>query len=177
MTATISGGSAGMAMQWQSSPDNSVWSNIAGANSSTYNAPTATAGTTYYRMMITDNFPNCADPLSNVLTIIVQPDATVSVAPVTSEICLGGTSLLTATITGGSSNLTIQWQSNTNGGGWQIVPGATATTYLAPGTDVGSVLYRVQITDGFSDCSDPLSNQVTVIVRGRCNSLCSTSEQ
>jgi hypothetical protein len=140
LTATITGGSAGLSMQWQSSPDNSVWSNIPGANSTSYNAPTSVAGTTYYRMMITDNFPNCADPLSNVLTILVQPDATVSLAPLTNEICLGGTALLTATITGGSSNLTIQWQSNTNGGGWQIVPGATSSTYLAPGAVLGTTL-------------------------------------
>ncbi|HJW30890.1 MAG TPA: hypothetical protein VJ508_16765, partial [Saprospiraceae bacterium] len=165
ITAVVTGGSSGMVMQWQSSPDNSVWSNIPGANSTTYSAPTTVAGTTYYRMVITDNQPNCSDPVSNVVTIIVQPDATVSLAPITSEICIGGTSLLTATITGGSSNLTIQWQSNTNGGGWQVVSGATGNTYLAPGTVTGSVLYRVQITDNFSDCSDPLSNTVTVVIR------------
>ena len=35
-------------------------------------------------MMITQasTFPNCADPISNVLTIIVQPDATVNVTPI-----------------------------------------------------------------------------------------------
>lgn len=165
ITATIVGGSSGMVMQWQSSPDNNTWSNISGANSPTYNAPTTIAGTTYYRMIITDNLPDCNDPVSNVIPVIVQPDAIVSLSPVTSEICLGGLSLLTASITGGSSNLTIQWQSNTNNAGWVVIAGETGTTYNAPGSVTGSVLYRIQITDGFSDCSDPLSNTVTVVIR------------
>jgi hypothetical protein len=114
LTAVINGGSAGMIMQWQSSPDNTVWTNIPEQIA----LPTAhrlqLQVPTYYRMVISDSFPNCADPVSNVLTIIVQPDATVTVTPVTSEICLGGTSLLTATITGGSSkpdhSMAIQYQ-------------------------------------------------------------------
>src|SRR4029077_11579055 len=112
-----------------------------------YLAPSGVAGTTYYRIIITDPLPDCSDPVSNVLTIIVTPSATVTLTPPSSEICLGGISLLTANITGGSSGLTIQWQSNTNSVGWQVVPGVTTSTYNAPGLVTGSVLYRVQITD------------------------------
>ncbi|HJW29827.1 MAG TPA: hypothetical protein VJ508_11380, partial [Saprospiraceae bacterium] len=165
ITAVVTGGSSAMTFQWQSSTDNTNWTDIVGANSTSYSAPTNTPGVTYYRIVITDNLSGCSDPVSGSVSVTVVPDATVSLAPVTSEICIGGTSLLTATITGGSSNLTIQWQSNTNGGGWQVVAGATSPTYLVTGTVTGSIQYRVQITDNFSDCSDPLSNTVTVVVQ------------
>jgi hypothetical protein len=165
ITATITGGSGAMTFQWQSSPDDITWFDIAGANSSSYSAPTTTPGSTYYRIVITDNLSDCSDPISAAVLVIVNPDAVVTVDPPISEICLGGTSLLTATITGGSSNLQIQWQSNTNGGGWQVVPGATSATYLVTGIVTGTIQYRVQITDSFSGCNDPLSNTVTVAVQ------------
>jgi hypothetical protein len=113
--------------------------------------------------VITDNFSDCSDPISNVVSVIVQPDATVSVAPASSEICIGGSALLTATVVGGSSALTI------NGNlilvYWSNISGETGTTYTALGTVVGTTTYRVVITDPNSDCSDPVSNAVTVVVR------------
>jgi hypothetical protein len=97
---------------------------------------------------------------------VVRADATVSVAPVTSEVCIGGTAILTATISGGSLTLTQQWQSSADGtSGWTDIPGATATTYSAPTTTAGTTYYRIIITDPASDCSDPISNVVNVIVQ------------
>ncbi len=50
----------GITYQWQSSPDNSNWTNISGATSATYTA-TTTAGTTYYKLVTTCS----AGPTSN----------------------------------------------------------------------------------------------------------------
>jgi choice-of-anchor A domain-containing protein len=47
-TTAASGGSGTLEYQWQSSPDNSTWTNISGATLSTYDAPSISA-TQYYR--------------------------------------------------------------------------------------------------------------------------------
>ncbi|HJW31409.1 MAG TPA: hypothetical protein VJ508_19405, partial [Saprospiraceae bacterium] len=163
LTAVITGGSSSQSYQWQSSSNNIDWGNIAGATGTSYLVPNTVPGTTYYRFILTDNLPDCSDPISNVLTIVIQPDATVTVTPPSSEICIGGSALLTANITGGSSSLTIQWQ--VNGGSWANIPGATSTTYAAPGNAVGTLLYRVMITDPGPDCSDPVSTSVSVVTK------------
>jgi chitinase len=94
ITALITGGSSGMILQWQSSTDNFNWNDIPGANSTSYNAPTSSPGTTYYRIVITDPLSDCSDPVSTSVSVLVQPDATVSLSPVTSEVCIGGTHYL-----------------------------------------------------------------------------------
>ena len=48
----------------------------------TFPAPTTTPGLTYYRVTITDPGSDCSDPVSSSLTVLVQPDATVSVADI-----------------------------------------------------------------------------------------------
>jgi len=120
VTAGITGGSSGLIMQWQSSSNNSVWFNIPGANTNNYAAPTATAGTTWYRITLTDPNGSCADPTSNSVSVLVVPDPVVNVSIQSAEICVGGSSLLTATITGGSSQQSLQWQSSPNGTTWSI---------------------------------------------------------
>src|SRR4030095_3827061 len=166
LTATITGGSSGLTQQWQSSPDGTNgWVNIPGETSITFQAPTSSTGTTYYRIVITDLFSDCSDPVSNTVSVLVQPDATVSIAPPTTDVCIGGTAILTATITGGSSALTIQWQSSPNGlNTWSNPGSGNGTTYSAITSSAGTTYYRVMITDNFSDCSDPISNVISVIV-------------
>jgi hypothetical protein len=101
LTATITGGSGTLTQQWQSSPDGTNgWSDISNETFPTFSAPTAITGTTYYRIVITDNQSGCSDPVSNVVSVLVQPDATVSVAPFTTDVCVGGTAILTATVCG-----------------------------------------------------------------------------
>ncbi|MCW3071408.1 MAG: hypothetical protein JWO44_1298 [Bacteroidetes bacterium] len=52
-TLTVSGytAAAGITFQWQSSPDNSTWTNIAGATSASYTA--TVSSTTYFRCVVT----------------------------------------------------------------------------------------------------------------------------
>ena len=136
LTATVTGGSSTYTSQWQSSLNGTTgWADISGATSTTYSAPTTTAGTTYYRILINNTESDCSNPISNVVSVLVQPDATISISPLTNNVCVGGSVLLTATITGGSSLLyVIQWQSSPNGSSsWVNIGGANNTTY-APST-------------------------------------------
>ncbi len=165
LTATVTGGSTQLTYQWQSSPaGQDIWGNIGGATLSTYSAPTTTAGNTDYRVIITDGVSGCSDPVSNPVLVIVRPDATVSIAPSTSQVCLGGAVTINATIVGGSTSLTLQWESSSDQTNWAVIPGATAQGYNPPTSATGTLYYRIVVTDLVSGCSDPVSNTASVVV-------------
>ncbi len=69
-TVTPTGGTGSYTYQWQSSPDNSNWTNISGATSATYAAGALTA-LTYFRRVETSG--SCGSVNSNVITVTVQP--------------------------------------------------------------------------------------------------------
>lgn len=99
-TVAASGGAGTLAYQWQSSPNNSVWTNISGATALTYDAPVLNQ-TTYYRRKVTDGCNVVA--YSNTITISFTytapaPVATFTASPTT--ILVGQT----VTFTNTSSN-------------------------------------------------------------------------
>jgi len=56
--------------QWQSSPDSLTWTNISGANASSYTIPATLTATTYYQRLIIDN---CAQSVaSNVVKVTLD---------------------------------------------------------------------------------------------------------
>jgi hypothetical protein len=66
-----SGGVAPYSYQWQSSPNNSTWTNIPGASSQNYQ-PGALSATTYYKQIQT-SLMGCGSVGTNVVTINVTP--------------------------------------------------------------------------------------------------------
>ena len=68
-TASLSLTSSSGAIQWQSSPNNSTWTNISGATAASYTTPALTT-TTYYRAVVTSG--SCTPANSNVLTITIS---------------------------------------------------------------------------------------------------------
>jgi len=68
----ISNGTGSHSYQWQSSPDNSVWSNIAGANDPSYTVPTNVNGTTYYRVQYQSSGHGCNIVNSNVYEVEIK---------------------------------------------------------------------------------------------------------
>ena len=107
-------------IQWQSSPDNSVWSDVAsGGTSATYSTPTLTS-TTYYRANVTNSI--CASAQSNVLTVTVNNPAVLTNTPAT--ICGAGTATLGASASSGS---TLNWYAAASGGS-AIGTGTSFTT-------------------------------------------------
>src|SRR6185437_3946288 len=107
------GGSVVYTYQWQSSPDNTTWTNITGATATSL--ATASMGNltaiTYYRRQETDN-AGCGSGYSTVITITVDaPLANGSVGS-NQTICNGATPAGLANITspsGGSGTYTYQW--------------------------------------------------------------------
>jgi hypothetical protein len=139
-TVAVSGGS-GTTYQWQYSPNNSTWSNVAAGTptGSTYGTPNAAsttinaisaAGTYYYRCMIGGN-NGCDGGVSSSLTLTVTPEPASTVPTYTvNPICTGGSSVVSVTASNGTGTYTYQWQYST----------ALAGTYanVIAGTPAGS---------------------------------------
>jgi uncharacterized protein (UPF0179 family) len=167
LTADLSGGSAAATYQWQSSGSiTGPWADVSGATGVSYDAPTGAAGTFYYRVRIIDPSSGCETPVSNSVTVIVQPDAVIDASVDNAEVCLDGLAVLTAALTGGSTSAVLIWQNSSNAGGPFVdIPGATGASYSAPTDQIGVIYYRVRVDDPGSDCADPNSNAVSVTVR------------
>ncbi|CAL2112086.1 protein of unknown function [Tenacibaculum sp. 190130A14a] len=168
-TATVSvtaTGGVSLSYQWQSSTTSGgSFSNIASANSASYSAPTTSAGTTYYRVVITDSASGCNSVTSGEAEVIVNADPSITAQPTaTQTVCEGGTATVSVTATGGVS-LSYQWQSSTtSGGSFSNIASANSASYSAPTTSAGTTYYRVVITDSASGCNSVTSNEAEVIV-------------
>ncbi|MFT3827389.1 MAG: gliding motility-associated C-terminal domain-containing protein [Chitinophagaceae bacterium] len=97
------GGSTGSVVNWQSSLDNSSWSNFAPANTATTYSVNGVTTTTYYRTIVKSGV--CAADTSNIATVnyVNVPFPAATYNPADATICHGDSLLLNATITIGTS--------------------------------------------------------------------------
>jgi len=153
------GGNGTITYQWQSSPNNSTWTNISGATALTY-APGTLTATTYYHLVSTSSGVNVT---SGTATVTVYPQlVSGAISPATQTInysTAAGTLTATAA-TGGNSSYTYQWQSSPNNSTWTNISGATALTY-APGTLTATTYYHLIST---SNGASVTSGSATVTV-------------
>ena len=140
--AAATGGNGAITYQWQSSTNNSTWTNISGATSANYTTSALTANT-YYRRQATSatcGTISSTGALVTVYTNFTQPD------PTAATICPGSTNTFTlAAATGGSGAITYQWQSSTNNSTWTNISGATAVNYTTSAL-TANTYYRRQAT-------------------------------
>lgn len=163
-TVAPSGGSGTYTYQWQKSPDNSTWTDISGATSSTF-SPGALTATTYYRRQ--DSSGSIGPKTTNSITITVSPLATYG------DLTSGDQTLNApadpANITfstppsSGLGTISYQWfyqdgivscPTGTITSGWISISGATASNYDPPSGLTASRTYAVQVT-GTNICSTP----------------------
>ncbi len=119
------------------------WSNGASGNQQTVN-PTET---TTYTLTVTDangctNIPDANDSVRIVVN--PRPDATIQASP--STICLGGSSVLTVTTTGGTAPYTFQWNQNLGTNDSVTVSPTQTTTYEVIVTDANGCSDTAQVT-------------------------------
>lgn len=164
--ATLTGGSSSVSYQWQNSPDGlNGWVNVGSPNTAIYTVSPAIVGVHYYRIVVSDPLSGCSQPVSNVISVTVSPDAGVTASPVLTEVCIDGAALLTSIISGGSSQVSQQWESSSSlSGPWSDIAGETNTTYTAPTNIPGTLYYRTRIIDNITGCSQPYSSILTVTV-------------
>jgi gliding motility-associated-like protein len=153
-TALSLTGSAGT-IQWRSSTDNSNYYDIAGANSSTYNATNVTV-TTYYNAAVTNN--SCSTVTSGTVSITVVPASVAgSIAGGNVSVCSGSSNSTTLTLSGYTG--TIQWQSSTNNSTFTNITGATSATYTASNVNT-TTYYRAVVINGA--CSSDITSSVSI---------------
>lgn len=137
LNLTGQSGSAGITYQWQSSPDNTTWTDIASATSSSYTATPTT--NTYYRVVVTCSNTSQSAPTAGFQVTVNSPTIT-STTPATR--CGIGTTTLQAA---GSAGTTLNWYTSSTGG----TPIGTGTSFTTPSIS-STTTYYVEASIGGS---------------------------
>ena len=141
------GGTGTYTYQWQTSPDNSSWTNIGGATGVGYTPPVLSSST-YYRSQVTSG--SCGTVSSASILITVYGNLTSGTIGSNQSICYNTApaALTELTVpTGGPGEYTYQWQNSPDNTIWNNIEGATAIGYAPPALTV-STYYRRQVTSG-----------------------------
>lgn len=129
-TLTATGGFS--TIQWQSSPNNSTWTNIGGATSGTYVTPGLTS-TTYYRATYTDP---CVSGTTNTTTVTIASGPVFSAQPANTALCQGSSTVMSVVVSPASA--TYQWQ-YWNGSVWANVVNGTPTNFSYSGNTTANL--------------------------------------
>jgi len=160
LTSTAAtGGAPGTTMQWQYF-DGTVWQDIFGANTLTYNIGTLTT-TTSFRIAFLN--PTCGTVYGNTITINVYPTFVAgNVTGGNSPICHNtNAGILTSTApTGGAPGTTMQWESSTDGISYNPIVGQTSLTTTL-GSLTQTMWYRLRYTNS---CVVLYSNVTNIVV-------------
>lgn len=107
--------------------------------------------TTDFTLMVTDNGNGCQKSDQMTVTVTGGPlNAQIQASP--AEICIGGSALLNAMISGGSGNYTYTWTSQP--------PGFTSSLEDVTVNPVVTTTYKLNIFDGFNS----FNREITVVV-------------
>ncbi len=161
--ATPAGAGTGQfSYQWQSSPDNSNWLDIGGANGPNF-APGALSTTTYFRRLVTSGFCGPRAPTASVAITVLPALAAGSIAA-NQTVCAGRAAApltSTAPATGGTGTFAYQWEASLDNTTWTAISGATGAAF-APGPLTATTYFRRRVQSG--TCTTAPSNTVTLTV-------------
>lgn len=170
-TASLSVSATGvgtLTYQWQSSSDLDTWSNISGATSTSYSAPTSTVGITYYRCIVTSTLGgNTKSSTSSRATVTVADTPTPTFTDGYSIISAtypegASASTLNAAATSAAGTVTYAWQSKDSGGSWTY-NGNTTATLTPPTSSIGEVYYRCVVTNTLNGYTKTAISDTAVI--------------
>jgi hypothetical protein len=157
-TFSVTGSGTGIMYQWQVSTDGgATFSNISGANLSSYTVIAVTAGMNgnRYRCVVSGTCTPTVNSNAAVLTVIVPP--AISTQPVNMDGC--SSSNITFTVAGTGSGIIYQWQvSNDGGSSWNNIGGANNSTLTlsAVTTAMNNNRYRCLLSN--STCTTPVAS-------------------
>ena len=168
LSVTASATSGTLSYKWYSSSDNSSFSVISGATSSSYSAPTSAPGTKYYKVRVTNtlnSYTAYTDSNSVSVVVSVKPP-TITTQPTSKSVVKGATATLSVTATASYGTISYQWQSSSDNSSFSNISGATSASYSAPTSTVGTIYYRcvLKATYSGSTSSATNSNSVSVVV-------------
>ncbi|WP_394990395.1 collagen-binding domain-containing protein, partial [Emticicia sp.] len=142
-SVAASGGWGILEYQWQSSPDNSTWTDISGAMAATYDAPTISS-TTYYRRGARRAACTTYDYYSNTITVTVNA---VPAAPTGVDGGRCGTGKVNLSATGCTG--TYNWYAALTGGASL----AATATYTTPSISTTTIYYVSCTVNGCESAS------------------------
>ena len=165
LTSSITEGSdESYAYQWQSSPDNSTWTDIPDAENTTCQPSEELTATTYFRLVLEKEG---SDPvISNVVTVLVYEALTAGTVSEDQIHCYGETpeEIVAGEPAGGSENYSCQWQvwiaEAGEEGEWEDISDAIALIFTPPST---SAKYRLEQKDEICDVT-VYTDEVDVVV-------------
>ncbi len=158
LTANVVRGVGTCLVKWEFLNTNTnAWEELQGVSGSRLSV--LPSKTTQYRAKYECTGSGCDLVYSNTQTVTVIPDPGISVAG-PSSLCLGGSGQLTATVTGGLGNCTIQWQ-YLAGANWENLGGKTGPTLSISNLDATTQFRAVVTCDGES-CNEGASAPFTV---------------
>lgn len=170
LTAAVGGGT--LTYQWQFSTTSATgpWTDIAGANGTTYDSGPVTQ-TTWFIRVVTSTISGITCSVGNTTAIQVTVNNITpgGITTTNQTICSGGDpgNLTSTSLATGSGPITYQWQSNTTGcgGTFNNIGGATGFAYDPPAGLTQTTYYRRMATSTVSGtpCTD-YTNCVTVFV-------------
>ncbi|MDQ0966461.1 putative repeat protein (TIGR01451 family)/gliding motility-associated-like protein [Flavobacterium sp. W4I14] len=109
-TALSISGQTGNVVFWQSSPNNSTWTDIAGTENLTSITPGILTATTYYRVRVKSGA--CAEAITSAVTVTVNALPAGSATPTSQNIC-SGAAIATVNFSGATSYTWVR-DNNTN---------------------------------------------------------------
>lgn len=168
LSVSATGGEGTFSYQWYSNTSTSTTGGtiIPGANQASYTPTVAAVGNYYYYCVVSQPTSGC-EVTSQIAQITVNTSPSVTVQPVPSQICQGGTAQqLSFATQNGAGTATYQWYSNTvesNTGGIAIA-GATTMTYDPPTGVVGALWYYATVTfSGITGDCATIATQPTLV--------------
>ncbi|MFN5182526.1 MAG: beta strand repeat-containing protein, partial [Bacteroidota bacterium] len=105
------GGTGTYTYQWQSSTDGTTWTNISGANSTTY-APGTLTTTTYFRRNVSSG--TCDAVSTNTITVTVNPNTAITAQSTASQTVCINSNFSAISVSANGVGLGYQWYSNTS---------------------------------------------------------------
>ncbi len=141
----VTNGTYAYTYQWQSSPDDSTWTNV--PSTVTAYTPANLTSTTYFRVAVSSNGVTAysSSAVVNVYPRLVSG----SIFPENITIASGGNpgTIVATKPTGSDGSYVYQWQSSADGVTFSNISGATSLSYT-PGTLAANKWYRLMATSG-----------------------------
>jgi len=156
-TTLPSGGYPPYSYQWQLND-----TPIPGEISTTYDPPQlAAAGIFSINCAITDSLGDMVFTEPKVITIVPDPQVTADGGGI---FCKGTVVTLTSLMTEGTGPVTYQWSSSDDNATFDIIPGATASTYSPESDNPGTRYFRVVVLPAVGACNNATSPGVQVTI-------------
>lgn len=168
LTVAASGGIGMFSYQWYS---NTIDSNVTGtiipgATNDTFTPPTATAGTIYYYVQITQTGIGCS-VTSATAEVIVNIAPSITIQPASNIYCFGQTpAVLSVLYANGVGIPAFQWYSNTVNTtiGATAISGATDDTFTPFFSSAGTLYYFATITFSTGGCNSITSDIASITI-------------